>query len=946
MAQKLDPHYSDFGGIDTRSNKMKQNPKTFRDGSKNWRYTLDDELAKRYGFHHKTDLGGGCELGLLEYRYKDINTGQSLSEVLGVSEAGVLSRLKKHRLKISVTAASTVYFYSFIYDGSQFSFVVYGSSQNTLGTVNITTSTTLDSLKSSINSLSITGLSATTVDSDGNSVTSSEKAYHLDVVCMKKFDKSATDTEYNDLFYWETVPTPYTTDALFKYEIVTKDFGNSVDWNGFTSINKNNSLYVSSGLFVYKYDGASAYRAGVPDLSRFIPALPTGTTGGSLDTSKHYIYAYQLCATDYSGSEVKSKVAVPQYYFEKTPGSVTGSTAYNSTITGLQSTAFGPNRQFPVYSCAINGDQTVSYTSTTTLTVYSGHNIQAGMCLRVHGHININGDLPDTGDPSKVFHFYGLVSSVTATTVVVDLSGSEPPRWIMNPSDPDRTLDTSNDYMFFAGMTINGCYVPDTLKNKSVYANYSQSEMSYLPDPVYGAFMRIYRTAADGTTYYRLIDLPVPHDSAREYTFKDEITALSSIPYDSSECAELPRACSIIGSWQNQLVQGGRSIELSAILNTEYYPSFIKNSPVNYGGLYNFKYYQENDFCDYNSIYWALPTAPEGFPQSGEYEEEFINGFNDKVSGFLENKEALFVFKDRTTAYLTGTLATGDIVKEYLEADIGAVNHNCLQVVRGAVIFLDKYTGFWAVTAGRLPEHIGWPISNLFSDNEFASRDEFLRLNRAVSCNYRKDNQYICYIPAGKKEDGETSSIPNPTTYSKFFVFDYAEQGSGYRASWLVWQDVQSSGGILSTSDDKLYLAQKSSSDSRLWTQKRSGSVYDYSDHTTAIETNCKSAFINLGHPIVDKHWSKAWISSLQGNFSLRIDQYLNYIDTVLSQFSLTMLAQGSSKKDVKNYVNLNKNASSSISIGFYHNTINEDVRIAGWELNYSPEYDTGEATK
>ena len=671
MAQKLDPHYSDFGGLDTRSNKMKQNPKTFRDGSKNWRYTLDDELAKRYGFHHKTDLGAGCELGLFEYKYKDINTGQSLSEVLGVSDAGVLSRLKKHRLKLSVTAASTVYYYSFYYDGTNYKFKVYGSSSNELGSVTVATTDSLDTLNTAINALAITGLSSTTVDEDGTAVTSTEKAYHLDVVYLEQFDKEATDIEYNDLLYWETVVTPYSTDAIFKYEIVTKDFGNDPDWGGFTSKNLHNSLYISSGLFLYKYDGSAIYRAGLPDLSRFRSAPPSGSSGGSLTSAGDYIYAYQMCFTDRNGSEIKSKPSVVQYYFSQAEGTVTGSNAYTMTISGLQSTVFGPNRQFPVFACATNGSFTFGTTAVTAtitiaspavitvaststyavgdpirfstsgalptgisinttyyisaipsgttfristtsggsdvntsgiqsgthtaspqfeiLTVHSGHNIVAGMCLRMEGY------LPSTGDPTlsvgEVEHVYAPVISVTSTTIKI--KSTVMPQWFIDYDDTARTLDSSNDFVLPSGTVINGCYVPDGVEEQSVYVSQSSNYNTINPSPIYGAYMKVLRTASDGTVKYELINLPIPNDSAREYTFKDTFAdGLLSVAYDSTECAELPRACSLIGEWQGQLIQGGRPIEYEAIVNTELYPNFLKNSDTDFIGIFNFSYYQ------------------------------------------------------------------------------------------------------------------------------------------------------------------------------------------------------------------------------------------------------------------------------------------------------------------------------------------------------------------
>ena len=110
MAQ-LDKHYSDFGGVDTRSNKLNQNPKSARGGSKNFRWSENDELMNREGFQRKSGEEAACEAGLIEYRFKDINTGEAKSEILGVPFDGHLRRRVVHFLKLTRTTLSSVYYY-------------------------------------------------------------------------------------------------------------------------------------------------------------------------------------------------------------------------------------------------------------------------------------------------------------------------------------------------------------------------------------------------------------------------------------------------------------------------------------------------------------------------------------------------------------------------------------------------------------------------------------------------------------------------------------------------------------------------------------------------------------------------------------------------------------------------------------------------------------------
>lgn len=929
MAHKLLPFYNDFGGMDTRSNKLSQPPNTYRDGSKNFRHTMNDELARRYGFHHKTNLGAGCELALMEYKYKDINTGQSLTKILGVSDAGVLSKLDKHRLKISVTAASTVYYYSFYYDSTQYTLKFYDSAQAVLGTVNITLTTTLDSLNTSINALAITGLTASTVDADGTVVTSSEYAYHLDVVYMEKFNKTVTDTQYNDLYYWTEVTTPDGSSA-FPTSVTYKDDPN---WEGISYVNLNNAIYITDGGFPMKYDGYSVYRAGMPRTLGAETNIGTGPDGfvltsangsGTLDTGAIYKYKFQYCFKDANGNEICGKILNPLYI---------DLGAADDTVD----IAVPPIRRatnFPVYACQVNGAQDLN-SGALTFNVQSGHNIKAGMTLRIPITNTVLG-FPGYSN------MYCLVSSVTATTITLT------------------AVPLNNADHAFSGSTtlinnqwINAGYCPSTYNNKTSDV-VAVGTSYFLPDIFCGAYVKVFRTRGGEETYYHLIDLAVPYvdGSASKWTFTDIYPDtgsglnLSTVTLDETSGEELPRACKYLGKWQEQFVQAGRPYGASSIIGTNY-PTAYTAAPTNSWGLASTQFepwvYGENDICDFQSIYWADTSNIEGFPQSGANEESFESTFNDQITGFIENKNALLVFKDRTTAYITGTLATGDLVKEFIEADIGSINMNCIQNVRGFTVFCDKFTGFWAMVPGRLPEHIGWPISDLFLNNEQNSRDNYLRLKRAVACNYKNDNQYICYIPAGKKQSDETGVIADATTGSKFFVFDYAEKAKGYRAKWDIWQGVDASGGILATANDELLLAQKSSTDSRLWKQKRSFSKYDYSDHTSAIEWNVKLAFQNSKAPMIDKNFHKVWLSSIFGGFSVIIQQYANYIDTVLSSYTLTFLSSSSTKKSPKNYANLNVDKLSAMSVGLYNNTVNEDIRIEGIEIEYSTEYDSGE---
>ena len=102
MPNQLQPHYNDFGGLDTRSNEVMSDPRTLRGGSRNFRYNFKDEIQQANGFQHKDDGSAGTILGLAEYKYKDINTGQSKTQILAVNSLGELWRKKADYLQVFI----------------------------------------------------------------------------------------------------------------------------------------------------------------------------------------------------------------------------------------------------------------------------------------------------------------------------------------------------------------------------------------------------------------------------------------------------------------------------------------------------------------------------------------------------------------------------------------------------------------------------------------------------------------------------------------------------------------------------------------------------------------------------------------------------------------------------------------------------------------------------
>lgn len=941
MPQVTDKHYNDFGGLDTATNRLKMNPKTQRRGSKNWRYNYDDQYTQRNGFQHKTEDIDGFRYGIAEYKFRDINTGESKTQILGVGADGFLYKKRFDRLKMVRTSGSAVQYYSVYYNEliDDWTFTLFDSNQAVLFTIDFDELYTLDDLAADINTAAIPNFAASVVDEDGNILVNTVAAYLLQTTILEEFNTTGTDTEYNEGWYQEVIPSP-SNDPLFP-EVLDNAITSLPDFEGLTYQNLNNAIYMTCGGHLVKYDGFTAYRAGVPavlppdlpNVGNFsgISILSSTATGGNLVTGTYY-YKFKFGYVDPNGAE---------YLGEDLVNSELGGSQLFATLSGANNSVtityygFVNDSRFPVYAAKVNGDQDIPLIG-GTFNVDSGHNITAGMIIQIP-ILNTASLLGGAG----YSYILSKVASVTATTITVE-SGFVGD----NPFVPSATTLLTDNQILQAG------FREDALDNTITDISNASTPSLFHPPTICGMFLRVYRTKLDQSLgpWYHVVDLPLPTSSMGSTTFIDRLADTNIVTeLDESEGGPLPRAGRYISVWQQQLVQGGRPYD--TLLKDDYYPSYFTNvDPTNDWGLTStsFQFYKvtEAGLCDFQSVYWTDPLNSEAFPNDGSSEEDFQGKFQDQVRGFSENKDALFVLKDRTVGLLTGTVATGDLSKEILETDAGCSSHNSIQEVAGSLVWLDGVGGFWSCVAGRLPEYVGAIIQDDFRKNLQKSRNQRFLPSRAKATNFRLDNQYICFIPAGWIEDGEVEASADPTTYSLMFVFDYSTGEGKQRNCWYQWQDVYPNAGILSSAQDELILAEFREGESRLWKQKRTSTRFDMSDHKSAIEMKILSAWLNYGAPTIDKDFVNCWVNSVEGGFDLRADQYYNYNDTLQSSFDMTFPAQASTQVTVKQDANLNIPKLSAISIGFYNNEKNQLVKIDGFEVIYAADFDLGEPKK
>lgn len=920
MANSLQKFYSAFKGVASRDNKLLENPDSFRKGTKNLRYNFQDELTQANGYQHK-DQGAAVELvDIFEYKYRDINTGEEKTQILGVGVDGLLYRKKSHTLTFITTGAATSY--SVYYDevALQFKLVMNG-----LGSVTLFLALPLSSLKTSLNAMA--GVSVDIVDDDGATVSSSLLAYQLDCVIDNDF-------EDNSVYYWESVPSPSTVSVPFP---TTKDYRTDPEYEGISSINANNAIYIADGSFPMKYDGYTVHRMGMPRFSSdLIPSnvnlTEFNSAYGAMTANSTYKYILQHGYINANGDEVLGQIDETSY-LTATTGAADDTVAINISPVGAQSSSPVPgyqNESINVFSCSVNGDQTLTTGTSRTLNV-GNNNIKVGMCLRIICTNNEGATAPLGG----ISYYYAKVSASTSTTITFNYVQHRPLQNVTGA--PTCPYVLSNDGtaalgFFKSGTVLNASFVPENIENTITepYSYTSQQIIGWDPGPCYGAFTRIYRTVANGSTFYKLFDAPVSHVIA--YNVGDGLadtattsvlnSGLTRLPIDFTSGNELPRACKYLTTWQGQIVQGGRPVRPDVILGGDYpyYYNFAPTTGIKWGGsLITAPWlYQENNLCDFQSVYWADSLSPEGFPQDGLHEFLIASAFDDKLKGVVENKDSLFALKERSTGLLSGDLAVNNLSLEILETDAGCISHRSIATVKGTVFWLDELNGFFACVAGRLPENIGYPIVDYQKINE-----EALDYKTAHAVNFQQEDLYICYV-------GSTA-----------FVFDYSATQKGDRNCWYIWQsDNINFKSIVATSSDE-FLGYDGT---QTWKMKTTGTDYDYSNHKTAVDFFVKTAWLTQGEPSIDKHFLALWINSIQGNFTLDVYEYGNFLEDQVSVYTgLEFIDETSAKKFIKASVKSALPKLSGISYGMRNQQINRTVKIQGYEVQLNADFDKGE---
>lgn len=982
---KLDKHYSDVAGLDTRSNELVQPADSARRGSINWRYNFQDELQQANGWQHKASNLPSTLSGLVEYKYRDINSGLSRSQILAVCANGNLYRKKAVYLKFTNISSYTSYsfFYNAVSDRWNF---VLNTGLTPSVVLDPSISSTITDLRDNING----GSSAVCVVVDDEGVVvpaSTELAYLSNTV----INYALTVNEVIDgasSWYWELVVCPSAGDSfpVLPFPITQAHFGTSA-YEGISYINQSNAVFITDGGFPMKYDGYQVYRMGMPRMLYNINRVFGGTLLGSVNFSGFSIDGRRVL-TPSASLTPGTYGYLMQFGFVDSSGATTLGAIEGGENGALSQTLVSSNAgritpgyleagtNFPAWSANVSGFQNLTL-SGGTITVSIGHNIKVGMLLRIpiSNLVNARGGFsyimsyvsavaassvtvdfgvaPDSGAPyQKVYPFQPTIAACTGTitggsntitgaagpgTISADLIGFHIISSLFAfgttiTAVAGTTLTLSNNatggggafdlqmvpYLLADGQTLQAGYASNLYKN-TITDIINGEEWS--PAIHFGAFIRIFRTGDDGTVFYKVFDIALSHLGTTLKVMDNIADAGLTIPFDAGTGGELPRACKYLNVWQNQIIQAGRPVDPS-VINSAYPSVSSVVTSVNQWGLvpntYFGRVYSEAGICDFQSFYWNDPTNPEGFPSSGLYENLVESPFNDKLKGIGTNKDALFAFKEKTTAIVTGTLSIGDLTQELFEDDIGCANHRTIQQVDGAVVWLDPINGFYSCVAGRLPVPIGYSIVDEFKENP-----DNLDFSKSFAQNYEAENLYFCKVD------------------TKLFVLDYAKtSNNSSRLSWYLWDGLSANSFLADANGNMLF------GDSvKTWKLKTTNSKYDMSNHITAVNFAYLTAWQTYGAPTIDKHFVRVWLNSVQGDFTLGLNEYVNFKAASVADISVSFPVPADSAT-VKQEIKSSYSKASGYSLGFSNSTVNSYVRLQGFEIELDGEYSQAEPKK
>lgn len=340
-------NFNNFRGRDIRSSDL------IRDFDyaiefENARVVKEDSCVKRPGFN--TRGASGQYNGLYTYRYTNSDTGQTIEELISLSDS--VFKKSESAFVVTYTGSDPIALLSIRLDTSTQTFKCI-IIEGTVTVLSYDIGTGYELIPKSLDDLK-TAIDAVTDFSASISGTTTIPAAFLPITLSADL-ASLPNMQSIVVSEWRKLNT--LIDAVFTNYHVNRGVD---EWELASCVNINDCLFIATGYeYLHKYDGQNVYRAGLP-FAEPVPELELVSTGWT-DTNVKYIYLYKQI--DNRGNTILGVDSDPSDAVSPSSQSV------NVTVPNLVA-----GSGFNTGGAVVSGDQS----GVTTITVNSAHTLKVG----------------------------------------------------------------------------------------------------------------------------------------------------------------------------------------------------------------------------------------------------------------------------------------------------------------------------------------------------------------------------------------------------------------------------------------------------------------------------------------------------------------------------------------------------------------------------------------
>jgi len=614
---------------------------------------------------------------------------------------------------------------------------------------------------------------------------------------------------------------------------------------------------------LWKYDGLDCYLAGLPAMTTPEFAQETSyLVGSGLQQNSTYKYRFQYAYIDYRGNEVLGPLTDEITTVTTSQQNIQflwrdGQNADGTDyILGNTLKVFAA--PFPVREAGIDTSVGVQ-TDTATIVVAAYHNIIAGLKVSVWDN-NLKRFVPRT------------VISTTVTSVTFD----EPITW-----DP----------------AISPLYT------------------HYIITPLR---MRVWRTVADGSLFYKAFDAPgvraIGGATSGYHRLGDGLpdSQLGEPLIEPDRRPSLFPKLRYLANHQGLIVGSGNPDDPEAV----YFEDIISIE--------------------------SSPAASSSFRISG-------SGSSGAVTALAsDNDDMLAVFKEDNYFNVVGDLDSLSFqVLEVSKNEFGCPSHAALVKMDNVLVFPSN-NGFKAVSGGQLVADFRDRLIDDLTDNFYVQinnqtiktedEDRFV-IARATAIYDPSTRQYICYIPC---ESGTPGYLQDRTVNDNSRVFVY-NRGRDSIVKWRLPVSMNMAGGMAIHKDNLYWCARTYDGTRRgqVFHRRQTGTTYDYLDNLDAISMTLRMTWDSMEAP--SDYFNAIFLKLFQfapeqyvGAFDLSVKEYRSYDEsTIYTNANRTFSTSTERQKRIK----LKSGRASAISVSFTNDTAMEKPVLTGYEYEVRNPY-------